>query len=106
MYLEDALAERVWVDHYDCKGFVDNILTAFNTKLPPKGFLVPELIFKADVGKPAFKLLSSRYKLSSLYILFYLLASSPPTVDIDDEANDSLLTTEGKEALDIAVHPR
>jgi hypothetical protein len=32
VYIEDAIGERVWVDHPDCKSFVDNILTAFNTK--------------------------------------------------------------------------
>jgi integrator complex subunit 1 len=32
VYMEDALGERVWVDHPECKSFVDNILTAFNTK--------------------------------------------------------------------------
>ena len=32
VYIEDALGERLWVDHPDCKSFVDNILTAFNTK--------------------------------------------------------------------------
>ncbi|XP_040574316.1 integrator complex subunit 1 [Lepeophtheirus salmonis] len=32
VYIEDALGERVWVDHPDCKSFVDNVLTAFNTK--------------------------------------------------------------------------
>ncbi|KAL4240200.1 Integrator complex subunit 1 [Mactra antiquata] len=34
VYIEDALGERVWVDRADCKGFVDNIITAFNTNLP------------------------------------------------------------------------
>lgn len=36
VYLEDSLAERVWVDRADCKALVDNILTAFGTKLTPK----------------------------------------------------------------------
>ena len=34
VFIEDAMGERVWVDHPDCKGFVDNIITAFNTKMP------------------------------------------------------------------------
>jgi hypothetical protein len=29
------MGERVWVEHPDCKGFVENIMTAFNTKMPP-----------------------------------------------------------------------
>jgi len=32
VYIDDALGERVWVDHPDCKGFVDNVTTAFGTK--------------------------------------------------------------------------
>ncbi len=32
IYVEDAMGERLWVDHPDCKGFVDNIVTAFGTK--------------------------------------------------------------------------
>ncbi|XP_048256851.1 integrator complex subunit 1-like [Haliotis rufescens] len=40
VYVEDSLGERVWVDRDDCKGFVDNILTAFRTKMPPKSMLV------------------------------------------------------------------
>ncbi|UYV71556.1 INTS1 [Cordylochernes scorpioides] len=31
VYLEDSLGDRVWVDQEDCRGFVDNIQTAFNT---------------------------------------------------------------------------
>lgn len=33
-YVEDALNERAWIDHDDCKLFVNNILTAFNTITP------------------------------------------------------------------------
>lgn len=43
MYIEDALGERIWVDNEECKGFVDNILTGFNTRIPPKSVLQPEL---------------------------------------------------------------
>ncbi len=32
VYVEDATGERLWVDHLDCNGFVDNIVTAFGTK--------------------------------------------------------------------------
>ncbi|KAF7414832.1 hypothetical protein HZH68_003321 [Vespula germanica] len=43
LYIEDALGERVWIDHEECKGFVDNILTGFNTRQPPKSVLQTEL---------------------------------------------------------------
>ena len=42
MYVEDSLGDRVWVDRSDCKGLVDNIITAFNTNLPPKSLLQSE----------------------------------------------------------------
>eukprot|EP00092_Neocalanus_flemingeri_P015764 GFUD01017066.1.p1 GENE.GFUD01017066.1~~GFUD01017066.1.p1 ORF type:complete len:2079 (+),score=577.03 GFUD01017066.1:73-6309(+) len=35
VYIEDAMGERLWVDQVECKLFTDNILTAFNTILPP-----------------------------------------------------------------------
>lgn len=38
VYIEDAIGERIWVDHLDCKGFVENICTAFGTKLPNNVF--------------------------------------------------------------------
>ena len=34
IYIEDAMSERVWVDHPEIKYFVDNICTAFETNLP------------------------------------------------------------------------
>ncbi|XP_066868916.1 integrator complex subunit 1 isoform X1 [Kogia breviceps] len=40
VYIEDSLGERIWVDSPHCKTFVDNIQTAFNTKMPPKSVLV------------------------------------------------------------------
>ncbi|XP_008559998.1 integrator complex subunit 1 [Microplitis demolitor] len=43
LYIEDALGERVWVDHDECKGFTDNILTGFCTRIPPKSALQHEL---------------------------------------------------------------
>lgn len=42
-YIDDAINERVWVDFDDCAGFVENICTAFGTKMPPKSMLQPEL---------------------------------------------------------------
>lgn len=42
VYIEDSLGDRVWIDRADCKGFVDNIITAFNTNLPPKSLLQSE----------------------------------------------------------------
>ncbi|XP_014230547.1 integrator complex subunit 1 [Trichogramma pretiosum] len=43
IFIEDAIGERLWVDNEECKSFVDNILTAFNTREPPKSVLQPEV---------------------------------------------------------------
>lgn len=40
VYIEDSLGERIWVDSPHCKAFVDNIQTAFNTRMPPKSMLL------------------------------------------------------------------
>ena len=40
VYIEDSLGERIWVDSPHCRTFVDNIQTAFNTKMPPKSALL------------------------------------------------------------------
>uniref|UniRef100_A0A8C0AL09 Integrator complex subunit 1 n=1 Tax=Bos mutus grunniens TaxID=30521 RepID=A0A8C0AL09_BOSMU len=40
VYIEDSLGERIWVDSPHCRTFVDNIQTAFNTKMPPKSVLL------------------------------------------------------------------
>uniref|UniRef100_A0A8C1WSC8 Integrator complex subunit 1 n=1 Tax=Cyprinus carpio TaxID=7962 RepID=A0A8C1WSC8_CYPCA len=40
VYIEDSLGERIWVDSLHCKTFVDNIQTAFTTKMPPKSMLL------------------------------------------------------------------
>ncbi|XP_016896225.1 integrator complex subunit 1 isoform X3 [Cynoglossus semilaevis] len=40
VYIEDSLGERIWVDSSHCKTFVDNIQTAFSTKMPPKSMLL------------------------------------------------------------------
>ena len=34
IYIEDAMGERIWVDHPESKYFVENVCTAFETKLP------------------------------------------------------------------------
>lgn len=46
VYIEDSLGERIWVDSSQCKNFVDNIQTAFGTKMPPKSMLL-----QADTGR-------------------------------------------------------
>lgn len=42
-YIEDAINDRVWVDNEDCNVFIENIVSSFGTKIPPKSMLQPEL---------------------------------------------------------------
>lgn len=42
VFIEDSVGERAWVDRDECQGFVENILTAFNTKMTPKNILQHE----------------------------------------------------------------
>ncbi|XP_050499679.1 integrator complex subunit 1 [Diabrotica virgifera virgifera] len=42
LYVEDAVGDRVFVDSPLAKPFVDNIITAFNTKMPPSSLLKSE----------------------------------------------------------------
>ncbi|XP_076239229.1 integrator complex subunit 1 isoform X3 [Calliopsis andreniformis] len=83
LYIEDALGERVWVDHEECKGFVDNILTGFNTRHPPKSVLQPEL-----------SVLTPRD------------CHSPSTVDEEDPGSSSVQFSGDKEKIEFPVTPR
>lgn len=71
LYVEDAMGERVWVDQPECKGFVNNLLTGFGTKLPPQNinFLVPEMGPMAGINR----------------------ADSPLTVSLDDDEDGKYL---------------
>ncbi|XP_064415075.1 integrator complex subunit 1 isoform X2 [Latimeria chalumnae] len=46
VYIEDSLGERIWVDSMHCKIFVENIQTAFCTRIPPKSMLL-----QGDTGR-------------------------------------------------------
>ncbi|XP_003746940.2 integrator complex subunit 1 [Galendromus occidentalis] len=48
VYVDDSLGDRLWVDHEECRCFVENILTAFRTRMPPKSMMAPELTFKSE----------------------------------------------------------
>ena len=57
MYVDDALGERVWVDRPDCKGFVDNIITAFDTKLPKTSMLPVGDTVKSDLAGSGYEII-------------------------------------------------
>lgn len=42
MYVEDAVGDRLFIDNPYCKPFIDNVITAFNTKMPPSSLLKSE----------------------------------------------------------------
>lgn len=83
LYIEDALGERVWIDNEECKGFVDNILTGFNTRHPPKSILQPEL-----------SVLTPRE------------CHSPSTMEDDDPATLAIQLSGDKEKIEFPVMPR
>lgn len=83
LYIEDALGERLWIDHEECKGFVDNILTGFNTRHPPKSVLQPEFP-----------------------VLIQRDCHSPSTVDDEDMATSTISLSGDKEKIEFPVGPR
>uniref|UniRef100_A0A3B3QNR6 Integrator complex subunit 1 n=1 Tax=Paramormyrops kingsleyae TaxID=1676925 RepID=A0A3B3QNR6_9TELE len=79
VYIEDSLGERIWVDSCHCKTFVDNIQTAFATRMPPKSMLL-----QADAGRSAGDLSAG---------------SSPhPSTPDEDDAQTELLIAEEKQS--------
>ncbi|XP_075851349.1 integrator complex subunit 1 isoform X1 [Microcebus murinus] len=77
VYIEDSLGERVWVDSLHCRTFVDNIQTAFNTKMPPKSMLL-----QGEVGRSGGDLSSG---------------SSPhPSLTEEEDSQSELLIAEEK----------
>ncbi|XP_069674723.1 integrator complex subunit 1 isoform X2 [Periplaneta americana] len=93
LYVEDSLGDRVWVDHEDCAGFVNNILTALNSRIPPRSLLQPDL-----GGLPGSRGES---------------CPSPSTVGVDEEGGEGSVgsaepggSADIKEKMDIPVLPR
>ncbi|RVE69742.1 hypothetical protein OJAV_G00080860 [Oryzias javanicus] len=76
VYIEDSLGERIWVDSSPCKNFVDNIQTAFGTKMPPKSMLL-----QADTGRTAGDLSAGS-------------SPHPSTPDEDDSQTELLIAEE------------
>ncbi|XP_028310866.1 integrator complex subunit 1 [Gouania willdenowi] len=76
VYIEDSLGERIWVDSSQCKDFVDNIQTAFGTKMPPKSMLL-----QADTGRLAGDLSAGN-------------SPHPSTPDEDDSQTELLIAEE------------
>jgi len=48
VYMDDSLGDRVWVDRTDCQAFVENVQTAFGTKLPSDSMLASEMAVKPE----------------------------------------------------------
>lgn len=93
LYVEDSLGDRVWVDHEDCAGFVNNILTAINSRILPRSILQPDL-----VGLPGSRGES---------------CPSPSTVVVDEEGGEGSaasgeagMSADIKEKMDIPIVPR
>ncbi|XP_062914735.1 integrator complex subunit 1 isoform X2 [Mobula hypostoma] len=82
VYIEDSLGERIWVDSPQCKTFVENIQTAFNTKMSPKSMLL-----QADGGRIGSDLSAG--------------GSPHPSTPDDDDNQAELLIAEEKLSPDI-----
>ncbi|KAJ7992419.1 hypothetical protein DPEC_G00278350 [Dallia pectoralis] len=78
VYIEDSLGERIWVDSSHCKNFVDNIQTAFCTKMPPKSML---LQLQTDTGRSSGDLSAGS-------------SPHPSTPDEDDSQTELLIAEE------------
>ncbi|XP_036408619.1 integrator complex subunit 1 isoform X1 [Megalops cyprinoides] len=76
VYIEDSLGERIWVDSSHCKNFVDNIQTAFTTKMPPKSMLL-----QTDTGRSGGDLSAGS-------------SPHPSTPDEDDSQTELLIAEE------------
>lgn len=76
VYIEDSLGERIWVDSSHCKTFVDNIQTAFGTKMPPKSMLL-----QAETGRTPGDLSAGN-------------SPHPSTPDEDDSQTELLIAEE------------
>ncbi|XP_062264051.1 integrator complex subunit 1 isoform X1 [Platichthys flesus] len=76
VYIEDSLGERIWVDSSHCKNFVDNIQTAFGTKMPPKSMLL-----QVDTGRSGGDLSAGS-------------SPHPSTPDEDDSQTELLIAEE------------
>jgi len=50
VYMDDSLGDRVWVDRADCRAFVENIQTAFGTRLPSVSMLASEMAVKPETA--------------------------------------------------------
>jgi len=48
VYMDDSLGDRVWVDRADCRAFVENVQTAFGTRLPNVSMLASEIAVKPE----------------------------------------------------------
>jgi len=65
--MDDSLGERLWVDRSDCKAFVENIQTAFGTKLPHISMVASETAAKAEsAGISNITFMTAVYVCSSL----------------------------------------
>jgi integrator complex subunit 1 len=86
IYVEDAVADRIFIDNPYCKPFVDNVITAFNTKLPPSS------LFKSETWNSAAR-----------------DTSSPLTIMSNDDESKTEPCIEHKVAVEnwnVKVYPR
>lgn len=99
LYVEDSLGERIWVDHEDCSGFVNNIITALNTRMPSRSFLQPELAMASVTG-------SRSEACSSPSGAGHMLDDDVEMAALGEGSAVGSGSGDSKEKLDVAVVPR
>lgn len=81
------MGERVWVDREECQGFVENILTAFGTKVPSRAILQLQHQQEGGIGIVA----PGTTNNSPSVVASSLVAEDETSVDSDNSQGGSLL---------------
>jgi len=74
VYMDDSLGDRIWVDRVDCQAFVENVQTAFGTRLPSVNMLASETGVKPESAckSELMHALGFRYLLVSVHRCVYV----------------------------------
>ena len=67
--MDDSLGDRVWVDRTDCQAFVENVQTAFGTKLPSDSMLASETGVKPESASKEVQSIHFNYRTLALNLL-------------------------------------
>ncbi|XP_045031439.1 integrator complex subunit 1 [Daphnia magna] len=100
VFVEDSVGERIWVDREECQGFVENILTAFNTKVPSRNILQQDSSTASGLGS------SGAANSPSINSLGVLGLEDEASVDSDNSQGGLLRGTTQLDQQQVRVIPR